>query len=101
MTRLLTFAVSCLLASACVSARADSCDEDTLQSKDNDGTYLIMQSGAVYEVMAGDNIDSALWLPAEDVMVCSRTIVYQGRSVLVYDIINKDENEKVGAIRRR
>lgn len=72
-----------------------------MQSKDNDGTYLIMQSGAVYEVFAGDNIDSALWLPTEDVMVCSRTITYQGRLVLVYDIINKDENEKVTAIRRR
>lgn len=60
-----------------------------------------MQSGAVYEVMAGDNIDSALRLPAEEVTVCSRTLVYQGRSLLVFDIINKDENEKVGAIRRR
>ncbi|MBB5510964.1 hypothetical protein [Paraburkholderia atlantica] len=71
-----------------------------MQSKDDDGTYLIMQSGAVYEVLAGDNVDSALWLPAEDVMVCSRTIVHQGRSVLIYDIINKDENEKVSAVRR-
>lgn len=61
-----------------------------------------MISGAVYEVDAGDQVDSALWLESDDVLVCETSVNYQGRVVTLYDIINTDENgEKVGAQRLR
>lgn len=53
-----------------------------------------MISGAVYEVLPGDNINSALWLPPEDVLICEAPIMYQGRAVMIYDIINTEEGEK-------
>lgn len=80
-------------------AHADSCDEDDLKSKSEDGTYLIMLSGAVYKVLPGDEIDSSLWLPPEEVVICSKVFPYQGRNYVIYDIINKDESEKVSAMR--
>jgi hypothetical protein len=75
--------------------------DDTVQSKTDDGSILVMMSGAVYEVLPGDNIDSALWLAPEDVLICEAPISYQGRTVMTYDIINTDEGEKVGAQRLR
>lgn len=83
------------------SARAASCDNDDLESKSDDGSYLIMSSGSVFEVLPGDEIDSQLWLPPADVVICSRPVTVQGHQYLVYDIINKDENEKVSALKRR
>lgn len=80
---------------------ASSCQDDDLQSKSNDGSYLFMLSGDVYEVLAGDVIDSSLWLPPSDVVICSRIVLYRGAKYTIYDIINKDENEKVSAIKRR
>jgi hypothetical protein len=46
----------------------------------------------------GDNIDSMLWLPASDVMICVRSINVRGRNMIYYEIINTDEKEKVGAV---
>lgn len=83
-------------------ANARSCSDDMVKSKSDDGSILVMMSGAVYEVLPGDNIDSALWLPPEDVLICEAPIAYQGRTVMIYDIINTDESgEKVGARRLR
>jgi hypothetical protein len=82
-------------------AKARSCLDDTVQSKSDDGSILVMMSGAVYEVLPGDNIDSALWLAPQDVPICEAPIVYQGRTVMIYDVINTDEGEKVGAHRLR
>ena len=45
--------------------------------------------------------NSALWLAPEDVLICEAPIPYQGRTVMTYDIINRDEGEKVGAQRLR
>jgi len=57
--------------------------DDTVRSKSDDGSILVMMSGAVYEVLPGDNIDSALWLPPEDVLICEAPIPYQGHNVMV------------------
>jgi hypothetical protein len=81
-------------------AFAESCDDDTIQSKSDDGSYLIMESGAVYEVLAGDQIDSALWTDLDDVVICEQATVVGGRTVLYYQIVNKDEDEKVDAVKR-
>jgi hypothetical protein len=82
-------------------AQARYCKDDTLQNKSEDGSILIMMSGAVYEVLAGDDIDSELWLPPEEVLICDAPVLYQGRTVMLYEIINTDEGEKVGAQRLR
>ena len=102
MTRAIAAAIVALVAAVSGGQAATrSCEDDTLQHKSDDGDILIMMSGAVYEVLPGDNIDSALWLPPEDVLICEAPLMYQGRTVMIYDIINTDEGEKVGAQRLR
>jgi hypothetical protein len=71
-------------------AKATACEEDTLDTVSDGGDILIMVSGKVYQVDSGDDVDSQLWLAAEDVIICGNTI------------INKNENgEKVSAVRIR
>jgi hypothetical protein len=82
-------------------ADAEQCENEDLKSVTSDGEILVMLSGSVYRVLAGDTIDSALWLPPADVIICQRTINVQGRLATYYEIINLDEKEKVGATRLR
>jgi hypothetical protein len=116
-SRLAAFIAAIMLAAVhCREAKARSCLDDTMRSKSDDGSILVMMSGAVYEVLPGDNIElhssritrigrvkknSALWLPPQDVLICEAPIVYEGRNVMVYDVINTDEGEKIGAQRLR
>jgi hypothetical protein len=73
------------------SAFASDCDEDSISTVSNDGEILVMLSGHVYRVDAGDTVDSALWLPAEAVLICGAGSV---------EIVNTDnEGEKVSAVR--
>jgi len=81
-----------------VGARAATCDEDSIKSVTDDGEIIVMFSGHVYQVLPGDSIDSMLWLPASDVMICARSISVRGRNMIYYEIINTDDKEKVGAI---
>ncbi|AOJ11673.1 hypothetical protein WS62_24150 [Burkholderia sp. ABCPW 14] len=99
--RILRIVVTLVALLASSPTYASSCEDDDLQSKSNDGSYLFMLSGAVYEVLAGDVIDSSLWLPPSEVVICSRVVSYRGDKYTIYDIVNKDENEKVSAIKRR
>jgi len=78
-------------------AVAVECSEDVFSDKTDSGEILTMMSGHVYQVLPGDEIDSALWLPPADVLICAKSLVVQGRSVSYYEIINKDEGETVGA----
>src|SRR5271166_2480666 len=74
-------------------AHAKSCEDDSLETVSDDGSILKMLSGQVFEVEAGDTIDTALWLPIDDVLVCE----IGGSAV---EIINTDENgEKASAQR--
>lgn len=74
-----------------IQAIASSCNEDSISEVSEDGKFLSMLSGETYRVDDFDTIDSALWLPAEDVLVCGSISV---------EIINQDEDdEKVSAIR--
>jgi len=84
-----------LLVAGASLAHAKSCDEDSLESVSDDGSILKMLSGQVFEVEAGDAIDTALWLPIDQVLVCE----IGGSAV---EIINTDENgEKAAAQRLR
>ncbi len=82
--------------------RTQSCLNDTITKVASSGKILMMQSGAVYEVLPGDEIGSMLWLPVSDVLVCARSIQSRGRGLPYYEIVKLDERgEKVGATRLR
>ena len=90
--------VAILNAAVSICAKSATCDEDSIKSVTEDGEIIVMFSGHVYQVLPGDNIDSMLWLPASDVMICVRSISVKGRNMFYYEIINTDEKEKVGAV---
>lgn len=66
-------------------------DETFLKSKSDDGSILILADGSVWEVSAVDRVDSALWLPTEDIIIPDSGDC----------LINKDNGEKVDARRVR
>lgn len=72
------------------TAFAQSCDDDSIASVSEDGSRIILQSGAVFKVDdPGDQANAAAWVAEEDVLNCDD----------VY-LINKDENgEKISVIR--
>jgi hypothetical protein len=59
---------------------SSDCDDDSIQTVGDDGAILVMLSGAVYRVAGYDTSTSAVWLSADDVIICG------GR------IVDKDEN---------
>jgi hypothetical protein len=60
-----------------------------VESVSDDGGIVKLEDGSVWEVDAADTVDSALWLPATEIVVCD------GR------LINTDDNEKVSATQIR
>lgn len=79
-------------------AWARDCESDSIRGVSQSGEIIIMLSGHVYEVMAGDTVDSMLWLTADEVLVCEAPLKYKGKVYLLYEIINTDESgEKVSA----
>jgi len=59
-----------------------------------------MLSGQIYRVDDTDQVDSALWLATEDVLICTKNVVYKGKQFTVYTILNKEESgEEVNAER--
>lgn len=102
MFRILVALTIWALASTTHPAKSQACLEDTISRVAGSGKILVMHSGAVYEVLPGDDIDSMLWLPVSDVLVCERSMRSRGRTLSYYEIINLDERgEKVGATRLR
>jgi len=83
------------------NAFAADCIDDSIRSVTRDGEIIVMLSGSVFEVLPGDSIDSALWLPASDVVICMRSLNVRGTQMKYYEIINLDDKEKVGATRLR
>ena len=56
-----------------------------IKTKSEDGTILTLEDGSVWKVLNGGEVDSQLWVDADDVLVCDDGT-----------IINKDEdNEQV------
>jgi hypothetical protein len=74
------------------AAVAQSCDRETLQEVAGDGKIITTLSDQMFEVLGGDEITSALWLPASDELICARTTAYQGRGFLIYELINLDSS---------
>lgn len=82
------FLLVMLLVVASGNAMADSCDEDTIKSVSSDGSILVMISGAVYEVDSVNRVDTQIWLPSDDVLICDD------------EIINKDENGEKASVKK-
>jgi hypothetical protein len=79
---------------------AMECEKDSLSDVSGSGAILEMLSGQIYKVDDVDQVDSALWLSAEDVLVCTETKTIQGKRITIYKIINKESNgEEVSASR--
>ena len=74
----------------CSPGYAQSCDDNTIQSVSSDGSVIIMLSGAVFQVDVVDQVDTALWLATEDVLICDGDT----------KIINKDDNGEHAAVKR-
>lgn len=60
-----------------------------IQAVMSDGEIIKLEDGSLWQVDAGDTVDSALWLPISDVVVCNDKM------------INTDDNETVGVTRLR
>ena len=54
-----------------------------------DGEFIKLEDGSVWRVSMIDRIDSMLWLPTSDIVVCPGKL------------INVDDNESVDAVRIR
>ena len=57
-----------LLAGAASPAR--SCDADTIDSIADDGSIIVMTSGASFRVSPFDQTDATFWLAEDDVLIC-------------------------------
>jgi len=58
-----------------------------IESVSDDGEIVKLEDGSIWQVDPADQVDSALWLPITDIIVCGR------------ELINSDDNEKVTATR--
>ncbi len=70
-------------------ACAYSCENDSIESVSDTGSILLMVSGEVYEVGAGDTAYTQFWLTDDDVLVCDDS-----------EIINNDDNGEKTAVKR-
>jgi hypothetical protein len=65
-----------------VDARA--CDKDTIDSIADDGSIIVMTSGASFRVSPLDQTDAMFWLAEDDVLIC------KGET----EIINRNEKRE-------
>ena len=84
------FTCAFILWSLIASAVAQDCDEDTIDTVSDDGEIITMLSGATFRVSSVDQVETALWLAADDVLICDDET----------EIINKDENNEHVSVRR-
>jgi hypothetical protein len=65
-------------------AVAGSCDDDTIDSIADDGSIIVMTSGASFRVSELDQTDAMFWPAVDDVLIC------KGET----EIINKNEKRE-------
>ncbi|URL59649.1 hypothetical protein IM816_06000 [Luteibacter flocculans] len=76
------------LALATSPKTASACDSGYwVQSVADDGGIIVLNDGTIWEVSSIDKINSALWLPMTEIVVCDDKL------------INVDDNETVEATR--
>ena len=92
------FASILLVITLSTVAEAD-CWDDSLKRVDQD--ILGMASGAVYQVVPRDAINSAFWLPLTSATVCDSIVDTGGELMTYYQIFNRDTGASVWAERER
>jgi hypothetical protein len=75
------------------------CIDDFLKSIDDDGKTVVTGSGMVFEVLYGDDINSMLWLPSSELIMCLSTTRHEGKGYEIWTLINISNSEKVEAFR--
>ena len=75
------------------------CWDDSLKQVDRD--ILVMASGAVYQVVPRDAMNSAFWLPPTNATICDSIVDVGGALMTYYQIFNRDSAVSVWAERRR
>jgi hypothetical protein len=82
-----------MVALASSNATASICNEDIIKNVSPDGHFLLMLSGASYEVDVADYVYTQKWNAADNVLICS----IAGNAS---EISNKDgESHKISARR--
>jgi hypothetical protein len=79
-------------------AEAD-CWDDSLNQVNKD--ILRMASGAVYQVVPRDVMNSVFWLPLTNATVCDSIVDVGGELMTYYQIFNRDTGASVWAERER
>jgi hypothetical protein len=75
------------------------CWDDSLNQVNKD--ILRMASGAVYQVVPSDVMNSVFWLPLTNATVCDSTVDVGGELMTYYQIFNRDTGASVWAERER
>ena len=75
------------------------CWDDSLKQVNKD--ILRMDSGAVYQVVPRDVINSVFWLPLTNATICDSLVDVGGELVTYYQIFNRDTGASVWAERER
>jgi hypothetical protein len=75
------------------------CWDDSLNQVNKD--ILRMASGAVYQVVPSDAINSVFWLPLTNATVCDSLVDVGGELMTYYQIFNRDTGASVWAERER
>ena len=75
------------------SAMAVNCNEDIIQNVSPDGRFLLMLSGASYDVDVADYANTQKWSSSDNVQICS----IAGN---ISEIINKDEGARKVSAKR-
>ena len=73
------------------------CWDDSLNQVNRD--ILVMDSGAVYQVVPNDVINSVFWLPLTNATVCDSLVDVGGELMTYYQIFNRDTGASVWAER--
>jgi hypothetical protein len=60
-----------------------------IKSKISDGSVVVLEDNSIWEIDSFDRIDSMLWLPIENIVICDD------------ELINVDTGDKVSATRLR
>jgi hypothetical protein len=94
----LLLAIILLVITMSTVAEAD-CWEDSLNQVNRD--ILRMASGAVYQVVPSDAINSAFWLPLTNANICDSVVDVGGELMTYYQIFNMDTGAWVWAERER
>jgi ABC-type amino acid transport substrate-binding protein len=79
-----SLAAMALIALCAASTPAAACDQDTIDSIADDGSIIVMTSGASFRVSPLDQTDAMFWLAEDDVLIC------KGET----EIINKNEKRE-------